>query len=196
MPETPPIVVYPPIPPKPKQTLTQTVSKQESRLSKDIAEIFTRKDIQHKEWEYNKVARLLFGSDERNVDLESRLKRLHESLPPIPPITKAKKQEKEEINVDERQIVTGYRCITSHQPKVKVPTPPRQKIPKSVPVTPSLAPKMLNIKSRVLLEKLQTVPIDRLLKIQYQYEFYAQQQKQFELNRVKVTRARVDGIVC
>jgi hypothetical protein len=128
---------------------------------------------------------------DRDMEFMNRIKKLHQSIPK--PVLKVLPRPVTVIHPPARPIVTGYRCLTSHrsiQP-MKMATTPK---PPLEPKVSTPRPKLLSVRSRVMLERSQTAPIERLLRIQFQYEFYTLQQKKFEENRVIVTRAKVEGV--
>jgi hypothetical protein len=141
------------------------------------------------------------GDEERDIDLELKLKYLHQTLPPIRiKVCKESTNNGKELQLSppvdsKRPIVTGYRCISSPQSKPAVVISPRPTISKPKPVFSLSRPKLLNTRSRVMIERLQTVPVEQLLKLQNQYECYSKQLGVYEENRVKVTRVKVQGML-
>jgi hypothetical protein len=130
---------------------------------------------------------------DRDMEFMNRIKKLHQSIPK--PIMKSVPRPVTVMYPPARPIVTGYRCLTSHRSIQPMKSVTPQKPPQE-PKISTPRPKLLSIRSRMMLERSQTAPIERLLRIQFQYEFYTLQQKKFEENRVIVTRAKVEGIYC
>jgi hypothetical protein len=161
------------------------------------------------------IFKIVYGStdihrDDRNMNLDATLKRLHQNLPriqtavsdptqtPPEPIDKSYLSHENEQEIHDPVIAKGYRCITA--PKKQTPVSPSRQVRIPLKSTTSCQPttpksqKYIGIKDRMLLEHYQTVSISNMMKIGFQYDYYRQQQERYDNARIIVTRAKVDGM--